>query len=96
MATSSTSGWLTSGPGAGLPRLIAVALHQAEKWDYIDVSPANVSDRQLVTPMPDQVGRLVRTAEEDDPMMAATVALAFATRARRGELCALRWSDVTF
>jgi integrase len=40
------------------------------------------------------IGKLIHVAEETDPVMAAAVALAFVTGGRRGELCALRWSDV--
>lgn len=40
------------------------------------------------------VAKLVRAAEDTDPVMAAAVALGFVTGARRGELCALKWSDV--
>ncbi len=54
--------------------------------------PTAVSSRKLVTPTPDHVAKLVKTAQDDDPVMAAAVALAFVTGARRGELCALRWS----
>ena len=45
-------------------------------------------------PTPEQVSRLVQTAEDEDPVLAAAVALAALTGARRGELVALRWSDV--
>lgn len=80
---------------------ISAALSQGVRWKWITVSPAATAEapsaksaRKLVTPTADQVGRLVRAAEKDDPMMAAAVALAFVTGARRGELAALRWSDI--
>jgi integrase len=42
------------------------------------------------------VHKLVRAAEERDTTLATAIALAAITRARRGELCALRWSDVNW
>ena len=36
----------------------------------------------------------MKVAEADDPVMATAVALAALTGARRGELVALKWSDV--
>jgi integrase len=36
----------------------------------------------------------MEAAEEADPVLAAAIALGAVTGARRGELCALRWSDV--
>lgn len=41
---------------------------------------------------PDQVATLVKAMEDDE--LAPLYYLAIATGARRGELCALRWSDV--
>ena len=41
-----------------------------------------------------EVQALIETAEQDDPDMAAFIALAAVTGARRGELCGLRWGDV--
>jgi integrase len=40
------------------------------------------------------VQRLIAAAESTDPVLASAVALGAVTGARRGELCALRWSDV--
>jgi integrase len=81
--------------------IISAALNQAVKWGWIDASPALKSTappqrpkRTLVTPSVEQVHHLIRVAEETSPVMAVAVALAFVTGARRGELCALRWSDV--
>jgi integrase len=62
----------------------------------VDADPpsARVS-RKLVTPTVENVGQLIRAAEErEDPVMAAAIALAYVTGARRGELSALTWSDV--
>ena len=45
-------------------------------------------------PTVEEVQLLIETAEQDDPDMAAFIALAAITGARRGELCGLRWGDV--
>jgi integrase len=45
-------------------------------------------------PTPAMVSTMIRIAEESDQVMAAAMAMAFVTSGRRGELCALRWSDV--
>ena len=45
-------------------------------------------------PTPAQVNALVKMAEDEDPVLATAVALAALTGARRGELVALRWSDI--
>jgi integrase len=81
--------------------VISAALTQGVKWGWREDSPApkasapvQRTERKLVTPTPEMVSTLIRMAEETDPVMAAAVALAFVTGGRRGELCALRWSDV--
>jgi integrase len=61
--------------------LIGAALHQAEKWD-------------LEAPDPAEVQRIITAAEAIEPGLAAMLLVAALTGARRGELCALRWSDV--
>jgi len=45
-------------------------------------------------PTPEELTALIAVAEGSDPVLATTVALAALTGMRRGELCALRWSDV--
>ena len=45
-------------------------------------------------PSSSDVQRLLAAAEVHNPSLAAAIALAAVTGARRGELCALRWSDV--
>ena len=79
--------------------VLAAALSQAVKWGWLAVSPAlqatlppQRAAQSLTIPDVDQVGQLIRGAT--DNTMKAAVALAFVTGARRGELCALRWSDV--
>lgn len=48
----------------------------------------------MVVPTPDQLSALVKAAERTDPVLSTAIALAALTGARRGELAALRWSDV--
>jgi integrase len=76
------------------------ALSQGVRWGWlrqnpaIDASPPRVPVRDLKPPAPDEVARLFRVALETDPTLATFVLLAASTGARRGELLALRWSDV--
>lgn len=80
--------------------LIGAALHQAEKWDLVDrnvarkASPPAVHAPEVTAPDPAEVQRIVNAAEEIEPALASLLVLAALTGARRGELCALRWSDV--
>ena len=80
--------------------LIGAALHQAERWELLDrnvarqASPPTVHAAEIVAPNPDDVRRVIRAAEESDPTLAALLFTAALTGARRGELCALRWSDI--
>jgi integrase len=97
-----TAEGLTGGSVHRYAAVISSALTQGVKWGWIATSPAIAStppsaapSQKSATPTPDQVGRLIRAAEDsDDLIMAAAIALAFVTGARRGELCALKWSDV--
>ncbi|HXW35819.1 MAG TPA: site-specific integrase [Acidimicrobiales bacterium] len=83
-----------------LHAILSAVLHQAERWGWIESSPARRASppplraTPMNVPTPDQVDTLHRTAEEKDPVLATAIALAALTGARRGELCALRWSDV--
>jgi integrase len=80
--------------------ILSAALTQAVKWDWIAFNPADSASppglRRSSTVAPDtaSVQKLVRAAEDTDPVLATAIALAAVTGARRGELCALRWSDV--
>ena len=76
------------------------ALQQGVRWGWIGTNPAalasppRVRNRQLAPPEPDGVVKLIDKAEADDPDFACYLLLAATTGARRGELCALRWSDL--
>jgi integrase len=80
--------------------ILSAALHQAEKWAWIARSPAShaspptVHQKDLSVPTPEQLQTLVSRAEATDTVLGTAVALAALTGARRGELAALRWSDV--
>jgi integrase len=79
--------------------LIGAALHQAEKWDLAErnvsrrATPPPVRTSQVTAPTPDEVRKLIASAETVEPMMASVILMAALTGARRGELCGLRWSD---
>ncbi|MHB1488305.1 MAG: tyrosine-type recombinase/integrase [Acidimicrobiales bacterium] len=99
------SAWLTEGLSASTVHrhaaVISAALTQGVKWGWLEASPASkasapapAATHKLITPGPEQVTKLIRAAEEFDPIMATAIAIAFITGGRRGELAALRWSDV--
>lgn len=76
------------------------AFAQAVKWRWLDVNPAvfatppPVRQAQLQPPTPAAIRAMVDVAMVDDPALGRLVLMAAVTGARRGELCALRWSDV--
>jgi integrase len=80
--------------------IIRRALSQAVRWGWVQANPADHARRprqvkaDLHPPDAHQVRALLAKAIEDRPMLAVLLELAAATGARRGELCALRWSDV--
>jgi integrase len=76
------------------------ALQQGVKWGWIVQNPASLASpprvrgTQLEPPDPQQVIALVDAAASSDPDFGCYLLLAATTGARRGEMCALRWSDV--
>jgi len=50
--------------------------------------------RPITPPSPQDVAALIAAARDTDPALATLLTLAAVTGARRGELCALRWSDL--
>jgi integrase len=80
--------------------VISAACHQAVKWGWLPSNPAEratppaVRNPKMAIPEFDQINTLYRAARDYDPVLGMAVALAALTGARRGELCALRWSDV--
>jgi integrase len=80
--------------------ILSAACRQAVKWGWIDrapterATPPSVVSKEVVVPTPNQLAALLKAAELTDPVLASAMALAALTGARRGELVALRWSDV--
>ncbi|HSS10080.1 MAG TPA: site-specific integrase [Acidimicrobiales bacterium] len=80
--------------------IVSGALAQVVKWGWVPVnvarsaSPPRVPAPQVVAPSADEVRALVAAAEARNPILAALIMLAALTGARRGELCALRWTDI--
>lgn len=80
--------------------ILRAALAQGVKWEYLALNPAasasppKVRKQEPKAPTPAEVLAIIAHADKDDPELAAFVALAAATGARRGELCGLRWGDV--
>ena len=80
--------------------IIRRALTQGVRWGWIthnpaiDASPPRVPIKDLKPPDPDQIVQLFRQAQESDPELATFIMLAASSGARRGELLALRWSDI--
>jgi integrase len=80
--------------------IISGALSQAVKWGWVpanvarSATPPRVRREKIETPTPADILRLVEAAKDRNPVLAALIMLAALTGARRGELCALRWTDV--
>lgn len=80
--------------------ILSAALRRAVKWDWLASNPADrasppgITPRTATAPSTEAVQRLVAAARDEDSVLAAAIVLAAVTGARRGELCALRWSDV--
>ncbi len=80
--------------------VVHAALEQAVAWEWIVVNPAakaspgKVDNPRIVPPSVPQVLELLDAAERANPALAVFLVLAAVTGARRGELCALRWTDL--
>jgi integrase len=80
--------------------LLRRLLNQAAKWGWIAVNPAanasppKVYKQDLQLPSPDAVIAILAAAREHDPDLGCFLRLSAVTGARRGEVCALRWSDL--
>ena len=77
------------------------ALSQAVRWEWVWTNPAEHAcppvavQREIFSPPPAAVARLL-AATHDLPGLHAFFCVAVSTGARRGQLCALRWSDIDF
>jgi integrase len=80
--------------------VIRRAYAHALRWGWASVNPATntqpptVPKRRRESLSAEQVQRAVAVAGEVEAEFGVFLRLAFATGARRGELCALRWSDL--
>jgi integrase len=80
--------------------ILSAACRQAVKWGWLDRAPTDRATAptprspSMKVPTPEQLSTIMDSADASDPVMAAAIALAALTGARRGELVALRWSDV--
>ena len=81
-----------------LHRAFAVAV----KWRWMDRNPADLATRPRAArddrdpPTPRDAVRLLEAAEAYRPDLALWLWLLLVTGTRRGELCAIRWSDIDF
>ena len=80
--------------------IIRRALRQALIWGWIytnpatNVTPPRVMKPNLSPPDADQVDELLYYASQRDPELGHFLHIATSTGARRGEVCALRWSNL--
>ena len=80
--------------------VVRQALEQARRWGLIarspalDARPPRPRRREVTSPTVDQVRMLIGEARIEDPDFGAYLWLMAVTGCRRGEACALRWSDV--
>ena len=80
--------------------VVHATLEQAVAWEWIVMNPASraspgrVDPAEIKPPTVDEVLALFRAAEKDDLDLAVFLVVAAVTGTRRGELCALRWTDV--
>lgn len=81
--------------------VVRAALEQAVRWDWISINPAARASpgyseaSEVHPPAADAVLALLDRAERDDHPFAVFLVLAAVTGARRGELVALRWTDLS-
>lgn len=82
--------------------IISSALHQGVRWEWVrenvaeKAKPPRISQRRVTAPSIEAVRSVIEAAEDRDPRLAPLLMLAALTGMRRGELCALRWTDVDF
>ncbi len=80
--------------------VIRRSLRQAVRWGWIATNPAanatppRVAKPTLSPPSIDELTALLAGAADRDPELGRFLHLAATTGARRGELCALRWSSI--
>lgn len=78
------------------------ALQQGVRWGWTETNPATlaspprVRNRQIESPDPIAVVRLIEAARTTNPDLATFLHVAVTTGARRGELCGLHWNSIDF
>jgi len=82
--------------------ILSGALGRAVVWGWVTQNPArlatppSVEKADVAPPAVEDAARLLSVAQGEDAELGLFVRLAVVLGARRGELCALRWSDVDF
>lgn len=80
--------------------MLRQSLEQARKWELIarspavDATPPSQRRSEVTPPTVEQVRHLIDEARAEDPEFGGYLWLLAATGCRRGEGCAVRWSDV--
>lgn len=80
--------------------VVRQSFEQARKWGSIarssavDATPPRSVRREVIPPSLDEVAQLLDAAHDADPAFGTYLWVLAATGCRRGELCALRWSDI--
>lgn len=80
--------------------VVRQSLEQARKWGLVarspavDATPPSQRRREVTPPTVAQVRELLEASRADDPDFGAYLWVLAATGCRRGEGCALRWSDI--
>ncbi len=78
--------------------IISAICSAAVRWGYLTRSPADHADPPKIPPSelapPDAAAVRALLAAANTPGLRLAIQLAVATGARRGEICALRWTDV--
>ena len=80
--------------------ILSGAFQRAVRWDWLALNPTDQAEPPPVThpdprpPNTAEAAHLVAEASRRDPDWGAFVWVAMTTGARRGEICALHWSDI--
>ncbi len=80
--------------------VLSAALSQAVRWGWIDRNPAEraqpppLGHVELQVPTVEEVQALLSAGAKRNARWGMLLSLAVLTGARRGELCALRWTDI--
>jgi integrase len=80
--------------------VLSAALGQAVRWGWLERNPAEraqpppLGRTELKVPTPDEVRALLARGTQRNERWGMLLSLAVLTGARRGELCAVRWTDI--